>query len=455
MPGQPTTGPRVCEWEITLACDLSCEHCCARAGRPRPHELSTGDALTIASQLAGIGCRAVTLTGGEPLLRPDWPEIAGALAAHGVAVAVSTSGSTVDRGAALAMRAAGVVAASVSLDGTERTHDRIRGRRGSFGRASRAVGLLRNAGIDAGISTTVTRRNRTEIPGMHGIAVESGASFWKILLGAQSGLSRPGLWLGPADLGCLVPEIAELQRSSAIEVIPGDDLGCWSGISPFRAPRSTEPRRWAGCQSGRSSIGMLSDGRVTGCLGMAWHGHRGPSFIEGNACGESLESIWNRPGAFRLARDVGRHSMAGACASCGAAAACGGGCLWIATIGPGLMVENGYCSRLRARTSRGGRPGVALARVPAAVALGLGLAVAGCGHGAREVTPPLAGPEKCMEEPPTQAQAPASPEGCGEPPTAEPDRQAVPEAEDCKPDPCCYMRAMIPDCNCCWGMPTE
>ncbi|NVB81718.1 MAG: heme biosynthesis protein, partial [Kofleriaceae bacterium] len=41
-------------WEITLACDLACGHCGSRAGRARPDELSTAEALSLVDQLADL-----------------------------------------------------------------------------------------------------------------------------------------------------------------------------------------------------------------------------------------------------------------------------------------------------------------------------------------------------------------------------------------------------------------
>src|SRR5690606_29946956 len=76
---EPTEVDRVrpiyCVWEITLACDLACRHCGSRAGKARPSELSTEEALSLADQLIELGIREVTLIGGEAYLRPDWLQL--------------------------------------------------------------------------------------------------------------------------------------------------------------------------------------------------------------------------------------------------------------------------------------------------------------------------------------------------------------------------------------------
>jgi hypothetical protein len=51
-------------WEVTLACDLACRHCGSRAGKERPDELTTAEALDLIDQMARLGVKEVTLIGG-------------------------------------------------------------------------------------------------------------------------------------------------------------------------------------------------------------------------------------------------------------------------------------------------------------------------------------------------------------------------------------------------------
>jgi MoaA/NifB/PqqE/SkfB family radical SAM enzyme len=88
--------PATCFWEITDACNLRCLHCEADAGKASPGELTTQEALEVAVDLWRLGCRSVQLTGGEPLLRPDWPTIARRLRELGCDVSVISNGVLVD-----------------------------------------------------------------------------------------------------------------------------------------------------------------------------------------------------------------------------------------------------------------------------------------------------------------------------------------------------------------------
>ena len=52
-------------WELTLACCFGCRYCGSAGGRARADELTTAECLDAAEQLADLGCRRVSLIGGE------------------------------------------------------------------------------------------------------------------------------------------------------------------------------------------------------------------------------------------------------------------------------------------------------------------------------------------------------------------------------------------------------
>ena len=62
--------------EITNACNLRCPHCASTSGRARADEMTLAELQGVFRDLASLGCREVTLLGGEFVLRRDWPEVA-------------------------------------------------------------------------------------------------------------------------------------------------------------------------------------------------------------------------------------------------------------------------------------------------------------------------------------------------------------------------------------------
>lgn len=116
-------------WEITLKCNLACQHCGSRAGQARTKELSTDEALNLVKQLAEVGVKEVNLIGGKAFMRPDWLEIASVITSVGMICGMTTGGFGITLDTAGKMKEAGIKVVSVSVDGLEATHDRLRGKR--------------------------------------------------------------------------------------------------------------------------------------------------------------------------------------------------------------------------------------------------------------------------------------------------------------------------------------
>ena len=87
--------PYAVVWEITFACNMRCLHCGTAAGKRRPEELSTQEALDLIDELCALGAVDVTLSGGEPLMRKDWPLLAERLRDQGAKPYLITNGYAV------------------------------------------------------------------------------------------------------------------------------------------------------------------------------------------------------------------------------------------------------------------------------------------------------------------------------------------------------------------------
>ena len=220
--------PSHVEWALTDACELRCRHCHARRRRSEQAELTRAEADALARELAARGVRQVTLSGGEPLLRAGWDEIAGRLGRDGVGVELISNGQTLDRAVARVARMAGVRRVLVSLDGLEATHDAIRGRAGAWQSVARAARALDAEGLPFGVLTTVLRANRSELVEL-GLLVEAwGARVWQVWLGIPQDDSE--LWLVPSEIPAVVRRLVALGRRLPILRL-GDNLGtgCESG----------------------------------------------------------------------------------------------------------------------------------------------------------------------------------------------------------------------------------
>ena len=88
---------RLVFWELTARCNLKCSHCRAEAQEDFvAGELTTAEILDVARAVREAGDPILVLTGGEPLVRRDFFEIAQACVGLFSRVALATNGTTVD-----------------------------------------------------------------------------------------------------------------------------------------------------------------------------------------------------------------------------------------------------------------------------------------------------------------------------------------------------------------------
>jgi radical SAM protein with 4Fe4S-binding SPASM domain len=329
-------------WEITLACDLACRHCGSRAGHARPDELSTEQCLDLVRQMAEIGVREVTLIGGEAYLRGDWLEIVRAITARGMTATMTSGGRGIDRARAEAAKEAGLKSVSISLDGLEATHDRLRGVRGSHAAALAAMACLQHAGIPTSVNTQINRLSMAELPELLEIIGTHRAHSWQLQLTVPMGRAadEPEVLLQPYDLLALFPLLASLRdRCDAIGVrmFPGNNIG-YFGPHESKLRKHFPTGHTSSCTAGRYTLGIEADGTIKGCPSLstvAWGG--------GNVRDNTLVDIWERATPLRYTRDRTVEDLWGYCRTCYYADTCRAGCTWTSDVFFGRPGNNPYC----------------------------------------------------------------------------------------------------------------
>jgi len=152
-------------WNITRRCNLRCVHCYAHAKDiPFENELSTEEGKTLIDDLAQFGVPVLLLSGGEPLVRRDLPELAAYAVEKGMRAVISTNGTLITREVADILKKIGLSYVGISLDGMEAVNDRFRGVKGAFASALDGIRNCKEAGIKVGLRFTVNKFNATEIP---------------------------------------------------------------------------------------------------------------------------------------------------------------------------------------------------------------------------------------------------------------------------------------------------
>jgi radical SAM protein with 4Fe4S-binding SPASM domain len=340
-------------WEVTLQCDLACRHCGSRAGHARPDELSTAECLDLVRQMAELGVLEVTLIGGEAYLRDDWLELVAAIRAHGMACSMTSGGRGFTAERAHAAKAAGLQGVSISLDGAEETHDRLRGVRGSYASALAAMHNAEAAGLPFSTNTQINRLSMHELPGVLETMIEHGAHSWQLQITVAMGraVDEPEVLLQPYDLLALFPLLDQLKSrcdEAGIQLWPGNNLG-YFGPYEHRL-RGALPRGHGGsCGAGKSTLGIEADGTIKGCPSLpteAWAG--------GNVREHSLRDIWQRATPLRYTRDRTAKDLWGYCGSCYYADVCRAGCTWTGFVLFGKPGNNPYCHHRALERERAG-----------------------------------------------------------------------------------------------------
>lgn len=341
-------------WEITLRCDLACDHCGSRAGRARPDELSTAEALDLVDQLGGLGVEEVTLIGGEAYLRDDWTEIAQRVRATGMRCSMTTGGRGLDEARARAARAAGIQQVSVSIDGLEATHDRLRGVRGSHRAALRAMMALRAAGVPATANTQIGRANLAEVPAILETIIAAGARAWQFQLTVAMGRAAdsPELLLEPYQMLELLPMLAALRPradGAGVRMYPGNNVGYFGPHE--RVLRDFMPGGHSGaCGAGRQTIGIEANGDVKGCPSLPT-----ADYVGGNVRERPLAAIWTEAPPLRFTRERTVADLWGYCRECYYAETCMSGCSWTSHVLFGRPGNNPFCHHRALELARAGK----------------------------------------------------------------------------------------------------
>jgi radical SAM protein with 4Fe4S-binding SPASM domain len=334
--------PIYCVWELTLACDLACRHCGSRAGKARPDELSTNECLELVRQLAELGVKEVSLIGGEAYLRDDWVRVIEAITRSGMQANLTTGGRGMTLDRARDAFGAGLRGASVSLDGLESAHDRLRGVPGSFRAALQAMDHLRAAGIRVANNTQINRLTLPDLPELLELMLEHGSEAWQLQLTVPMGraVDEPEVLLEPYDLLELFPLLPKLkQRADAagLFIWRGNSLGYFG---PYESViTSWMPDQHArGCGAGQTILGIEADGTIKGCPSLPTE-----KWASGNVRDEALEAIWERGGPIRYTRDRTVRDLWGFCGSCYYADTCRAGCTWMGDTLFGKPGNNPFC----------------------------------------------------------------------------------------------------------------
>ncbi len=255
------------------------------------------------------------ITGGEPLIRKDFFEIMTYANELGYKWGMTSNATLINEEVAEKLALAGMRTISVSIDGLEETHDRLRGLQGAYSKAMKGIQAL----IDNGsfnhiqITTIVNRSNINELPALFDILKEMDIDSWRIGSVEPIGraLEHPEEMLSPVDYKYIFNYIREKRRQG----FPVE-YGCnhYVGVEFEREIRTWYFR----CGAGTFVASIMVNGDIGACLDV----ERRPETIQGNILTDDFTDVWNN--RFKIFRqDLSKVDRK--CEACENAKYCAGG----------------------------------------------------------------------------------------------------------------------------------
>lgn len=156
-------GP-VVVWNSTRTCNLKCRHCYMSSDAKKyQNELTTVEAKQFIDDLADFNVPVLLFSGGEPLIRPDFFELADYAAKKGVRPTLSTNGTLITPEVARKIKDIGVGYVGISLDGLREVNDKFRGKAGAFEAAMNGIKNCVAVDQRVGLRFTINHHNIQEL----------------------------------------------------------------------------------------------------------------------------------------------------------------------------------------------------------------------------------------------------------------------------------------------------
>lgn len=292
---------------VTQRCNLNCIGCYSLDGkRNASNDLPLSAMKRILDNLAALGIQSLIISGGEPFLRDDIPEIV----AHAKqyceikAVTILTNGTCLSA-ETLAQLSSSVDRISISFDGCSDSDEVfIRGTQ-RFSQLESSVRLVQSHGIPAHIIATIHAKNKDSLAEYVQLSKCLNTSLNFSLLSCSPNPLLEGLLPTDDDLKAMARNLLNLEPNQLSLM---DDTPIGSKLTVRR-----------NCGAGRTLISIAADGSVYPCHML----HR-EDMRMGNILEDNCESILAHPVAAHLASITAKDISE--CSNCSYSALCGGGC---------------------------------------------------------------------------------------------------------------------------------
>lgn len=315
---------------LTAGCNQACRHCWLAprfVGERSPDAAACGalDSALVTRALdeaSALGLGGVKLTGGEPLLHPDFPAILDEVLGRGLEVAIETNGTLVTAALARRLAVARGARVAVSLDAADAAvHDAVRGRAGAFEASCRAVRTLVSEGVRPQVVMTVMRANVGQVEPLIGLATRLGAASVKFNVLQPT---ARGERLHQGEEAVPVADLIALGRR--VDAVLSQEAGIPLSFDHPWAFRSLE-RIAAGKDGGRCGVLGILGVTPSGAWALCGIGEQVSGLAFGRVAEDPLAKVWREHPTLIALREGLPERLRGVCGRCVMREVCLGSCI--------------------------------------------------------------------------------------------------------------------------------
>jgi len=323
-------------WDTTNACNLACIHCRTDAQlNPSKNELSTYEVKRLIDQISTYKPRAFGFDGGEPLLRQDIFEIISYVKKYGILTALVSNGILIDKKIAYKLKNSGLDMIAISIDGMQETHDKIRGKKGTFDLAIQALKNLKEVNLLAAMRITIMKENLKEVPDLVDLAIELGLRRVLINKVIPTGRAAKLRMISMEEYRDILNTVLE-KANGKIEVASSDPITfpVFKKHKEIKEKYGTILNVIAGCTAGIAACHITATGDVLPCAALR-------DIVVGNIRNKPFNEIWENSEVFEKLRES--NNLKGKCGRCSFKHICGGCRAFALSFSGDLFGESPVC----------------------------------------------------------------------------------------------------------------
>lgn len=295
--------------EITPFCNEHCLHCGSRCGDIDVKDMLSKEEIFRLFDEVYENFHSdrlqLCITGGEPLLRPEFFEIMAYARDLGFEWGMTTNGTLITREVAEKLKECKMGTVSVSVDGIGEKHDWFRSSKGSYEKTMEGIKNLVDVGFDhVQITTVIHHSNIDSLDEMYEVVKKTGVRSWRVINIEPIGRAKdnPELMLTKDEYKKLFDFIEKNRFADKTEV-------CYGCSHYLGVERERELRKWYFlCNAGVYTASVMYNGDVGACLDI----ERRPETIQGNIRERSFTDIWKNE--FKIFRTD--YRKCGKCKKC-------------------------------------------------------------------------------------------------------------------------------------------